>query len=47
MGNERSDKRNKALRDFRAAYFMDKECVGNHNDYINDLIYDIIKMVVQ
>ena len=29
------------------AYFIDKECVGNHNGYDDDLVHDIIKTVVQ
>ena len=47
MSNERSDKRNEVLRDFQLAYFIDKECVDNHNDYDDDLVHDIIKTAVQ
>lgn len=43
MSNEKSDKRNKALKIFRLVYFIDKECIDNHNDYDNDLTYGIIK----
>ena len=34
--NEKSDKRNKALRAFVFAYFIEKEWVDNPNDYKDD-----------
>lgn len=44
--NEKFDKQSKALRAFVFAYFIEKECVDNHNDYDDDLVHDIIKTVV-
>lgn len=33
MSNEQFDKQSKVLRDFVFAYFIEKECVYNPNDY--------------
>ena len=47
MSNEKSDKRTRYQEIFGLAYFIDKECVDNHNDYDDDLVHDIIKTAVQ